>query len=82
MWQDIPLSLVSILFSVFLIPMIFDSLRGRVVNMWSALATSIGLYSTSTIYLSLGLFFATATTAMSATVWLILLMLAVKYRKV
>lgn len=72
MWQDIVLTLVGALFGVLLLPQVRDVLAGTKMNRWSTSLTSVGLLITAGVYVTLGLWIATATTAFTALVWAIL----------
>lgn len=78
-WQDIVLTSIGFMFAIFLVPMAKDALRGKLINPFTSMSTAIGLYTTSIIYTTLGLWLATIASAMSGTMWLIIFL--VPYKK-
>jgi hypothetical protein len=75
MWQDWVLSAGSIVFSIALLPMVFGS---RKPALSSSFMTGVVLWVFAATYLSLHLTFTTATTAVSALLWTVLFLQALK----
>ncbi|WP_292728883.1 hypothetical protein [Methanoculleus sp.] len=72
-WQDLAITGITILFAVMLLPQLRDVLsRGVVLNIFSALFTSILGYSMALVFATLGLWIAMAGQSLVATVWMLL----------
>jgi hypothetical protein len=83
MWQDIGLSVVAILFNIALVPQILygKKIKRKTIATSTATLTSIGAYFIAYIYFSLGLYISTGIQALGATLWLVLLIQSIVYRK-
>jgi uncharacterized membrane protein YjjP (DUF1212 family) len=72
-WQDLAITGITILFAVMLLPQLRDVLsRGVVLNIFSALFTSILGCSMALVFATLGLWIAMAGQSLVATVWMLL----------
>lgn len=71
MWQDITFGAGSLIFSVALIPTAYDIWVGKVaINKYTAFLTVCVLLSFTIAYASLGLWYATETTMITAALWI------------
>ncbi len=80
-WQDIVITITTIVFSIALFPQIyrgFKEKKGHIAYATSV-PTFIGLFVISFAYYTLGLFFSTIMTFITGTLWLILFIQRVKY---
>ena len=80
-WQDIVISVVSILFGFMLFPQIADSIKGKTVNIFSAGLTTIGLYILAGTFATLELWFSVVAELFVGTAWLVLFILSYTHRK-
>lgn len=73
--RDIILTICSIAFGYALIPQVIYSFRKKMgtVTLQTSAITCTGLYTIAGVYVSLNLWFAAAACAITATLWLILL---------
>jgi len=83
MWQDIVLMIVSILLSYALIPQVIKGFKSkrRLISTETSIITFLGLYVASYIYLTLNLYFTTIVTFITGTLWLILFIQSMIYKK-
>jgi uncharacterized protein with PQ loop repeat len=83
MWQDIVLMIVSILLSYALIPQVIKGFKSkrRLISIETSIITFLGLYVASYIYLTLNLYFTTIVTFITGTLWLILFIQSIIYKK-
>jgi hypothetical protein len=83
MWQDIGLSVIAVLFNIALVPQIIYGAKAKrkTIATSTAALTSIGAYFIAYIYFTLGLLISTAVQAVGATLWFVLLLQSIKYRK-
>jgi len=79
-WQDIVIGVLGFLFSVMLIPQIKDSLKGKSINTMTSGLTAIGLFVMGATFLTLELWLSSLSSFLNGTLWLTLLVLAVKKR--
>ena len=82
-WQDIVLMIITIGFGYSLVPQIFQSIKTKTVgiNNQTSIITFIGLYISCIVYYSLELYFSLSMTFLTASCWLILFILKLRYRK-
>lgn len=82
-WQDIVLTLTSVAFCVSLMPQAIQGFREKrgPITLQTSIPTFIGLYITSAVYFSLSFYFATVTCFITGTIWLILFIQRVIYKK-
>jgi hypothetical protein len=82
-WQDIVLSVVSVVFSIALIPQIIDGYKYKRggINILTSMPTFTGLYVISFVYYTLSLYFSSFVSIFMGTLWLILFIQRVIYKK-
>lgn len=82
MWQDIVMMVVIIVFSVALLPQIYEGYKQKkgFITLGTSIPTFIGLYILSFCYYTLSLYFATATSLIAGTLWLILFVQKIVYK--
>jgi len=72
-WQDFAITGITILFAVMLVPQLRDVMtRGAVLNVFSALTTSLLGYSLALVFSTLGLWISVFGQGLVATAWLML----------
>lgn len=85
-WQDIVLTIVSITFSVSLIPQVYHGFKEKTgpIKLLTSTPTFVALYITALTYITLSLYFSAATTFITGTMWLLLFIqrLIYKHRRV
>lgn len=81
-WQDITLAVVSIIFTVSLIPqaVLGFSKKIGVMSLWTSVPTTFGLAIIAYTYTTLGLYFSAGTTTATCILWLIFWVQRIKYR--
>jgi len=83
MWEDIVITLANLLFTYALVPQVYHGFKTKksgIVLQTSAL-TTIGLYATCLSFFSLALFFSGTVTLVNGTLWAILFIQRLKYRR-
>jgi uncharacterized protein with PQ loop repeat len=83
MWQDIGISIIAILFNIALVPQIIYGVKTKrkTIATSTATLTSLGAYFIAYIYFTLELYVSTAIQSIGATLWFVLLIQSIKYRK-
>jgi hypothetical protein len=83
MWQDIALSIVSVLFNIALVPQILygRKIKRKTIATSTAALTSIGAIFIAYIYFTLGLYLSVAIQFIGTILWIILLIQSIKYKK-
>ena len=73
-WQDVTLTIVSIIFVVSLLPQIYHGYKNKIGSMsnLTSVPTFLALYVTAGVYFSLHLYFSTVMTFLTGTSWLVL----------
>lgn len=73
-WQDILISVASIIFSVALIPQVYHGFKKKIgpIKLQTSVPTFIGLYAISITYFTLSLNFSAVICLLTGTIWLIL----------
>lgn len=72
-WQDFAITGITVLFAVMLVPQLRDVMtRGAVLNVFSALTTSILGYLLAAVFATLGLWVSVFGQGLVATAWLLL----------
>ncbi len=72
-WQDIAITVITILFAVMLLPQLRDVIsRGAVLNFFSALCTSLLSYIMALVFATLELWMSMAGQALVASTWMLL----------
>ena len=81
--RDLILTICSVAFGYALIPQVIYGFKNKLgtVTLQTAGITCAGLYTIAGVYLSLHLWFASAACAVTATLWLILLIQRLMYGK-
>ena len=70
MWQDYVLAIISILFSIFLIPQAYYVVRGDIrLNKFTTGFTAAGLIVMAATFITLGLQFSALSTCATALIW-------------
>ena len=74
-WQDYLISIVSVIFSIALIPqvMIGFKKKKKSVSIQTSFPTTAGLYAMSMAFLTLGLYFSALTSLITGSLWYTLL---------
>jgi len=82
-WQDIVLTIANLIFSYALIVQVYTGFKIRkgLMNIQTALSTTMALYAITIVYFSLGLYFSTIIGAINGTLWLILFIQKLKYKE-
>lgn len=82
-WQDILISSMSIVFSISLIPQIYSGFKEKTgpIKFQTSIPTFIGLYVVSFVYYTLSLYFSSIITFITGTIWLLLFIQRVMYKK-
>ncbi len=83
-WQDIILTLVNFIFTYSLIPQVYHGFKVKKTSILfqTALLTFIGLYLSSIAMLTLRLYVSGAVMFVNATLWLLLFIQTVIYKKI
>jgi len=74
LWQDITITIVSVVFSIALLPQVYHGFKNKKGHITHATSvpTFVGLYVLCVVYLSLGLLLSTVVSFLTATMWLVL----------
>ncbi len=82
MWQDIVMMMVIIVFSLALVPQIYEGYKQKkgFITLGTSVPTVIGLYVLSFCYYTLSLYFATVTSLIAGTLWFVLFLQKVVYK--
>lgn len=73
MWQDIVIMVVSLLFSVMLLPQLHDAIEGKAqTNRLTSVSTGSGLVVMGSCYITLGLVLSAMSVFLTAFVWFLL----------
>lgn len=82
MWQDYVLSVVGLLFTLMLIPQLWDGILGRaILNFWTCLVTGLGCITIGFVDITLGLPLAAAVSFSTGGMWLALMYYSEQNRK-
>ena len=81
-WQDLVISIASMIFIYALIPQIYISHKNKKknINFQTAFLTTIGLFTTAIAFLTLKLYFSSITSFISGTCWYVLTIQSIVYR--
>ena len=73
-WQDIVIAVVSLVFSISLLPQIYHGFKTKTgpINYLTSVPTVVSLYVLVFVYLTLALYYAAATTFLTGSSWLLL----------
>ncbi len=82
MWQDIVISISTLLLGYALIPQVIEGFRKKkgLMNIQTAMITTLGLYTIAVMLLTLGLYFSFAMNFLTGTLWAILLIQKIIYK--
>ena len=82
-WQDILISIASLVFSLSLVPQVYEGFRTKkgLVTRATSVPTFIGLYAISIAYFTLSLYFSSMLTFTAGTLWLLLFIQRITYEK-
>lgn len=82
-WQDLIITIGNILVGYALIPQVYKGFKEKKAHIaiQTGIITTIGLYAIGISLLTLNLFFSGAVTSFNATMWLILFIQSIKYKK-
>jgi len=83
-WQDIIVAIASILFGYSLLYQVYKGYKEKkgFLSIQTSLLTSIGLYALAFVYFTLGLFISTSITTFNGTMWLLLFIQRIIYKRV
>ena len=83
-WQDIVLTIVMIVFSVSLVPQVYYGFRKKegTITLITSGPTFVGLYVAAVVYATLSLTFSAIVSFFTATLWFILFLQRLIYKKV
>ena len=82
-WQDIVMMIVNIVFSLSLVPQVHHGFKRKrgFITLATSIPTCIGGYVTSFALFTLHLYFSGTAAAFTGTLWLVLLVQRVVYKK-
>lgn len=80
MIEDTIITIVNVMFSIFLLPQVRDSCRGKHINTWTALLTAIGLIVMAFCFGRLGLFYSMIIISINCGIWFVLFLLSINAR--
>ena len=83
MWQDIVVAIANILFGYSLIYQVYRGFKEKkgFITIPTSLCTTIGMFSMTLVYLSFNLYISTIMGLFNATMWLLLFIQRIIYRK-
>jgi hypothetical protein len=83
-WQDFIISVATILFSLSLIYQAFKGFKEKkgFLSIPTSSVTAIALYAISFVYFNLGLYVSAAVSIINGTLWLLLFVQRIIYKKV
>jgi|TARA_Y100000310_G_C20688341_1_gene820570 hypothetical protein len=81
-WQDIVISIVSILLAYAIMPQIYQGFKHKkgLINTQTSLITSLGMYVISIVYFTLNLYFSSIILFISGTLWATLFFQKIIYK--
>ncbi len=82
-WQDAVMTIVGIVFSVSLLPQVIHGYKNKVgpIKWQTSVPTFLGVYAACVVYVSLKLYFSAITTFFTGTLWLVLWIQTIIYKK-
>ena len=82
-WQDIIIAIANVLFGYSLVYQVYYGFKKRkgLLALQTSFLTTIGLYALSLAYLSLHFYFSTIVSLFNGTMWLILFIQGLIYKK-
>ncbi len=83
MWQDIVVAIANIMFSYSLIHQVYHGFieKKGFLTIPTSLLTTIGMFAITVVYLSLNLYISTIIGAFNGTMWFLLLIQRIIYKK-
>lgn len=79
MYQDIVITVVSILFTIFLIPQLYDTYKNKTnINPYTSGLTCFGMIILAVMYATLDLILSFFTTIMTASIWGLIFVISTK----
>ena len=81
-WQDIVISVITVLFSYALIPQISHGFKHKkkTITLQTSLITFVGLYAIGICFLTLGLYYSALMDFLAGTLWFIIFLQGILYR--
>lgn len=82
-WQDLVITIAVFLMSYALIPQVIKGFKTKkaLISIQTAAITAAALYTISFVYLTINLYFSSAMNFLTGTLWTILLVQSIIYRK-
>ncbi|MCK5149643.1 hypothetical protein KAJ87_01845 [Candidatus Pacearchaeota archaeon] len=82
MWQDIIITILAFCFSYALIPQVYHGFKEKkgTIHLQTSIITTIGVFTLSVTYITLGLFFSAIMMFINAVLWTTLLIQKIKYK--
>lgn len=82
-WQDIVVAIANILFGYSLVYQVFKGFKEKkgFLALQTSFLTAIGLYALAVAYLSLNLFVSTVISTFNGTMWVLLFIQGIVYKK-
>ncbi len=83
LWQDVLITVVGIIFSISLLPQIAHGFKQKIgpIKFETSVPTFLGCYTVAFAYFTLALYFSAITTFITGTLWLILVIQRIVYKK-
>ena len=81
-WQDYAITIIVFMFVAVTIPQLIDVINNRTsLNLFTAIATSIGNYGLACVFLTLDLLLSVTSAILIATLWLLLFLFSLRNNK-
>lgn len=82
-WQDIIITIVNIIFAYALIPQVYQGFKNKkgYINIQTGLLNTLGMYAMAFAFFSLNLTFSWIIGTFNATMWLLLFIQGIIYKK-
>ena len=82
-WQDMVITLVYVVFTMALVPQVYEGFRLRkgVISNATSIPTFVGLFVITYAFYTLGLYFSTIMSIVTGVLWLILFIQRLMYGK-
>lgn len=82
-WQDVVISGAGLIFGVALLPQVWEGFAKKrgVISPWTSAPTFLALYAMTVAYWTLGLFLSTAVLFVTGTLWLLLFVQRLLYKR-
>lgn len=83
LWQDLVITVACVVFSVSLLPQVYHGFKEKIgpITYGTSVPTFLGCYVMAFVYFTLALYFSAVTTFVTGTLWLILLIQRIIYKK-